>query len=96
MVVSRFDANHIASESISTWARASIFEEVERMRKALKEAIEIIASKPVDDSPVYVFLKDLKPPAFAARAPRQRQTHRPRRRPLQVPPTPSASLYATW
>lgn len=59
-----FDANHIAIRKYQHLGEGIDFEEVERMRAALKEAIEIIASKPVDDSPVYVFLKDLKPPVF--------------------------------
>jgi len=61
-----FDANHIAIRKYQHLGDGIDFEEVERMRASLKEAIEIIASKPVDDSPVYVFLKDLKPPVFAA------------------------------
>jgi hypothetical protein len=60
-----FDANHIAIRKYQHLGEGIDFEEVERMRGSLKEAIEIIASKPVDDSPVYVFLKDLKPPVFA-------------------------------
>jgi hypothetical protein len=61
-----FDANHIAIRKYQHLGEGIDFEEVERMRASLKEAIEIIASKPVDDSPVYVFLKDLKPPVFTA------------------------------
>lgn len=60
-----FDSNHIAIRKYQHLGEGIDFEEVERMRAALKEAIEIIASKPVDDSPVYVFLKDLKPPVFS-------------------------------
>ena len=49
-----FDANHIAIRKYQHLGEGIDFEEVERIRAALKEAIEIIASKPVDDSPAPV------------------------------------------
>jgi hypothetical protein len=38
------------------------YDEVMRMRDLLRAAIEAIAQKPTDDSPVYTFLSGLKPP----------------------------------
>jgi hypothetical protein len=40
-------------------------EEVERMKQELSEAMKIIAAKEADDSPVYTFIKGLKPPMLA-------------------------------
>jgi hypothetical protein len=37
------------------------FEEVGRMKKELSEAMKAILEKQTDDSPVYTFIKDLKP-----------------------------------
>jgi hypothetical protein len=67
-----FDINHIAIRKYQHLGEGIDYEEVERMRAELQKAIEIIASNPVNDSPVYEFLKNLKPPvveeAAAARA----------------------------
>jgi hypothetical protein len=41
------------------------FGEVERMRTELRDAIKIVGSQEACDSPVYTFLQDLRPPAFA-------------------------------
>jgi MAP3K TRAFs-binding domain len=57
-----FDANHIAIRKYQHLGEGIDFEEVKRMSAALQEAIEIIANTPVNDSPVYAFLKNLKPP----------------------------------
>jgi tetratricopeptide (TPR) repeat protein len=38
------------------------YDEVMRMQNELRSAIEIIAQKPADDSPVYTFLRGLRPP----------------------------------
>ena len=59
-----FDVNHIAIRKYRHLGEGIDFEEVERMRNELQEAIRIIADKPTNDSPVYEFLKDLKPPAI--------------------------------
>src|SRR4029077_5098872 len=37
-------------------------DEVERMQKELSEAMKIISNQATEDSPVYTFVKDLKPP----------------------------------
>jgi hypothetical protein len=57
-----FDANHIAIRKYQHLGEGIDFEEVERMSAALQEAIQIIAHTPVNDSQVYAFLKNLKPP----------------------------------
>lgn len=59
-----FDVNHIVIRKYQHLGEGIDYEEVERMRTTLKEAIEVIASKPVNDSPVYEFLRNLKPPAI--------------------------------
>jgi tetratricopeptide (TPR) repeat protein len=67
-----FDINHIAVRKYHHLGEGIDYEEVERMRTELQKAIEIIASNPVSDSPVYAFLENLKPPmvekSAAARA----------------------------
>ncbi|MGA8029585.1 MAG: hypothetical protein WB992_20780, partial [Bryobacteraceae bacterium] len=60
-----FDVNHIAIRKYQHLGEGIDFGEVMRMQNELKEAIRIIAGKPTDDSPVYTFLKDLKPPMRA-------------------------------
>jgi len=62
-----FDVNHIAIRRYQHLGKGIDFGEVMRMKSALKDAIETIASKPTDDSPVYTFLKDLRPPARGAK-----------------------------
>jgi hypothetical protein len=62
-----FDVNHIAIRRYQHLGKGIDFGEVMRMKAALKEAIETIASKPTDDSPVYTFLKDLRPPVRGAK-----------------------------
>jgi hypothetical protein len=59
-----FDVNHIAIRRYQHMGEGIDFEEVERMRADLTAAIQAIAAKPVNDSPVYQFLTDLEPPAF--------------------------------
>jgi hypothetical protein len=60
-----FDLGHIAIRKYQHMGDGIDFGEVERMRGELRQAIEIIANKPTNDSPVYEFLKDLKPPMLA-------------------------------
>jgi MAP3K TRAFs-binding domain len=62
-----FDVNHIAIRKYQHLGEGIDFGEVMRMKAALKEAIQAIASKPADDSPVYTFLKDLHPPVRGAK-----------------------------
>jgi hypothetical protein len=62
-----FDVNHIAIRKYQHLGEGIDFGEVMRMKAALKEAIQTIASKPTDDSPVYTFLKDLNPPVRGAK-----------------------------
>jgi len=61
-----FDVNHIAITKYTHLGEGIDFGEVKRMQGVLQKAMEVIASKPVDDSPVYTFLKDLRPPQIAA------------------------------
>lgn len=79
-----FDVNHAAIRRYQHLGEGIDFEEVERMRRELTNAIQTIAAKPVNDSPVYQFLTNLEPPSMAA-LPQSRRpfTSRP-------PPTPSA------
>jgi tetratricopeptide (TPR) repeat protein len=60
-----FDVNHIAIRRYQHLGEGIDFEEVERMRNELTEAIRIIAAQPANDSPVYEFLNNLTPPAIA-------------------------------
>ena len=62
-----FDVNHVAIRTYTHMGEGIDFGEVVRMKAALKEAIQKIASKPTDDSPVYTFLKDLRPPVRGAK-----------------------------
>jgi hypothetical protein len=59
-----FDVNHIAIRRYQHMGEGIDFEEVERMRRDLTAAIQTIAAKPVNDSPVYQFLTHLEPPAI--------------------------------
>jgi hypothetical protein len=62
-----FDVNHIAIRKYQHLGDGIDFGEVMRMKVSLKEAIQSIAAKPTDDSPVYTFLKDLRPPVWGAK-----------------------------
>ncbi len=62
-----FDVNHIAIRKYQHLGDGIDFGEVMRMKGSLKEAIQTIAAKPQDDSPVYTFLKDLRPPVRGAK-----------------------------
>src|SRR5271157_5926645 len=62
-----FDVNHIAIRKYHHLGEGIDYDEVERMKGELKQAIETIAAKPTDDSPVYTFLKDLHPPVRGAK-----------------------------
>ncbi len=62
-----FDVNHIAIRKYQHLGDGIDFGEVMRMKAALKDAIQTIAAKPTDDSPVYTFLKDLRPPVRGAK-----------------------------
>jgi hypothetical protein len=60
-----FDVNHIAIKKYQHLGDGIDFGEVMRMRNELEQAIRKIAGRPVEDSPVYTFLKNLKPPLRA-------------------------------
>ena len=62
-----FDVNHIAIRKYQHLGDGIDFGEVLRMKGELREAIRAIAAKPTDDSPVYTFLKDLRPPVRGAK-----------------------------
>jgi hypothetical protein len=72
-----FDLNHIAIRSYTHLGNAIDFEEVERFRGVLGDALQNVLDRqlPDTDSPVYTFLKELEPPSlqehFAAAAPQQ-------------------------
>lgn len=61
-----FDANHVLVRSYKHLGEGIDFDEVMRMRDVLKQAVEAIAAKPACDSPVYTFVKDLRPPELRA------------------------------
>src|SRR5215204_2144629 len=62
-----FDVNHVLVRQYHHMGDGIDFEEVERFRSALTQAIkDILATRPQPkDSPVYTFLHDLTPPALA-------------------------------
>ena len=60
-----FDVGQIAVRKYHHLGEGIDSEEVERMKKELSEAMQIIAGHGSEDSPVYTFLKDLKPPILA-------------------------------
>jgi hypothetical protein len=62
-----FDVNHVLVRQYHHMGEGIDFDEVERFRAALTQAIrDILATKPQPkDSPVYTFLNDLTPPALA-------------------------------
>jgi tetratricopeptide (TPR) repeat protein len=57
-----FDVGQIAIRKYHHLGEGIDSEEVERMKTELSEAMKIISEKEADDSPVYTFIKDLKPP----------------------------------
>jgi hypothetical protein len=57
-----FDFSHIAIRSYQHLGEGLDFDEVVRFRGELKSAIAEIMSQPKNDSPVYEFLKQLRPP----------------------------------
>lgn len=57
-----FDVNHVTVRRYKHMGDGIDYDEVMSMRKTLTEAIQTIAAKPSDDSPVYTFVKGLKPP----------------------------------
>ena len=61
-----FDLNHIAIRSYTHLGNAIDFEEVERFRGVLGDALQNVLDRqlPDTDSPVYTFLKELAPPAI--------------------------------
>jgi hypothetical protein len=60
-----FDVGQIAIRTYKHLGEGIDFEEVERMRAVLTEAIKVVGAKADCDSPVYTFLQGLKPPAIA-------------------------------
>jgi tetratricopeptide (TPR) repeat protein len=60
-----FDVGQIAIRQYHHLGEGIDYDEVERMKAELSAAMKIIAEKSSDDSPVYTFLKDLRPPMMA-------------------------------
>src|SRR5688572_11130432 len=60
-----FDVSQIAVRTYRHLGEGIDYEEVERMKKELSEAMAVIADKKANDSPVYTFVKDLQPPVLA-------------------------------
>ena len=61
-----FDVGQIAIRKYHHLGEGIDYEEVGRMQNELSAAMKIISEKQMDDSPVYTFIKDLKPPMVAA------------------------------
>ena len=59
-----FDVGQIAIRKYHHLGEGIDYDEVERMKQELSEAMKIISEKGADDSPVYTFIKDLKPPTL--------------------------------
>jgi tetratricopeptide (TPR) repeat protein len=57
-----FDVAQIAVRKYHHLGEGIDYEEVERMQQDLSVAMKTISEKGADDSPVYTFIKDLKPP----------------------------------
>jgi hypothetical protein len=60
-----FDLGQITIRKYHHLGEGIDYEEVERMKQELSKVMKIIAEKEADDSPVYTFIKDLKPPVLA-------------------------------
>jgi tetratricopeptide (TPR) repeat protein len=60
-----FDVGQVAIRTYHHLGEGIDFGEVERMRDELQNAIKVVGAKAACDSPVYTFLKDLRPPAVA-------------------------------
>jgi Tetratricopeptide Repeats-Sensor len=60
-----FDVGQIAIRKYHHMGEGIDFDEVERMRADLEAAIKTVGAQAACDSPVYTFLKDLRPPAVA-------------------------------
>jgi MAP3K TRAFs-binding domain len=60
-----FDVGQIAIRTYHHLGEGIDFGEVERMRGELEKAIKVVGQQAVCDSPVYTFLRDLRPPALA-------------------------------
>jgi hypothetical protein len=61
-MASPFDVNHIVIRRYRHLGEDIGVSEAARMREELKNAISIISNNPANDSPVYTFVADLKPP----------------------------------
>src|SRR5215472_7146415 len=60
-----FDVGQIAIRTYHHLGEGIDFGEVERMRGELQKAIKIVGDQAACDSPVYTFLRDLRPPVIA-------------------------------
>ena len=60
-----FDVGQIAIRKYHHLGEGIDYDEVERMRHELRDAIKAVAAQAACDSPVYTFLRDLHPPALA-------------------------------
>jgi hypothetical protein len=63
-----FDVNHDAIRKYKHLGDDVGYSEAIRFRGLLKDAIQTITARPEDDSPVYTYLKGLRPPGFAEKA----------------------------
>ncbi len=61
-----FDIGQIAVRKYQHMGEGIDFDEVERMRGVLRDAIQAVGAKAATDSPVYTFVPNLNPPVVAA------------------------------
>jgi hypothetical protein len=61
-----FDVAQISVRKYHHMGEGIDFDEVERMKTDLAEAMKVIAERRASDSPVYTFVKNLTPPSIAA------------------------------
>src|SRR5215211_4711419 len=63
-----FDVNHTVIRTYEHLGTGIDFDEVERFRAVITTAIREVLGKQQSDSPIYVYLHDLRPPTYSAPA----------------------------
>jgi len=90
-----FDIGQIAVRKYHHMGEDIGFDEALRMQADLKEAIKAIGAQAACDSPVYTFLKDLKPPAVAGAGVQSAAPAAAPQAPAGAPPAPAAPAAAS-
>jgi hypothetical protein len=91
---SPFDINHILIRKYKHLGTDIGYEEVQRMRKVLKETIKAIAQNTIPDSPVYCLLADLVPPSWRQKSDTQHQAVQESGKASALLTVPRADSYA--